>query len=221
MTVGVQRLMPSAVRVQLVSPTKALPVRPGWSYEPKLDGCRVLLGKDGSTVQVRMRGGGLVQRNLPEVAEALAKLSPAHVLLDGELVVVDPDGRTQFDAACDRLRSPHGPPVTVYVFDLLALEGEDLRARPLHERKRLLGTLLRPDDQVLREVHSVEGSPEPMVHAVNELGLEGVVAKWSGSPYRGGRSQLWQKLVLRHPTTGWRVEALARRRLPLLPIATP
>src|SRR5215831_8521530 len=59
-------LMPSAVRLQLVSPTRALPARAGWTYEPKLDGCRVLLGKAGDECQVRTRGGHLVQRALPE-----------------------------------------------------------------------------------------------------------------------------------------------------------
>jgi len=117
--------MPSAVRLQLVSPTKALPVRPGWVYEPKLDGCRVLLGKDGDTVQVRLRGGGLVQSGLPEVVESMRRLRAAHVVLDGELVVLDGSGQADFDAACARLRSPVGPPVTVFVFDVLALDGED------------------------------------------------------------------------------------------------
>jgi len=139
-----ERLMPCAVRVQLVSPTKALPVRAGWTYEPKLDGCRVLLGKNGPIVQVRMRGGGLVQRNLSEVVEALAGLCPGHLVFDGELVVVSPDGRTQFEAACSRLRFPRGPKVSVYVFDLLGLEGEDVRGRSLRERKQLLGSVLRP-----------------------------------------------------------------------------
>ena len=119
---GVERLTPSAVRLQLVSPTKALPVRPCWIYEPKLDGCRVVLGKDGPTTQVRVRGGGLVQRNVPEVVASLERLAAGHLVLDGELVVVEENGRTDFDAACSRLRSQHGPPVIVYAFDVLALE---------------------------------------------------------------------------------------------------
>jgi bifunctional non-homologous end joining protein LigD len=200
------RLMPCAVRVQLVSPTKALPVRTGWLYEPKLDGCRVLLGKDGGTIQVRVRRGGLIQRNLPEVVESLRRLPVEHVVLDGELVVPGPDGQTDFDAACDRLRSPEGPLVTVFVFDVLALEGEDLRARPLLERKALLQRVLGRGNGAIRPVHFSESEPEAMVESVSELGLEGVVAKWSGSLYRGGRSPLWRKLVLRRPTKGWRVE---------------
>ena len=202
-----QPLMPSGVRLQLVSPTKALPARPGWLYEPKLDGCRVLLGKDGETVQVRVRGGGLVQRELPEVVESVRRLAAEHVVLDGELVVVDEARHADFDAACARLKSSHGPPVTVFVFDLLALDGEDLRARPLRDRKALLSTVVgKGRDAVLRPVHFIEGTPEPMMESVLELGFEGVVAKYTGAPYQGGRTSLWQKLVLRRPEKGWRVE---------------
>jgi len=204
--------MPSAVRLQLVAPTKSLPVRPGWLYEPKLDGCRVVLGKCGDLVQVRVRGGALVQGALPEVVASLRRVPCEHIVLDGELVVVDAQGRTDFDAACDRLRSVEGPRVSVYVFDLLAVEREDLRPRPLRERKARLAQVLGVGDEVLRPVHSVEGSPEPLVDSVCELGLEGVVAKYNGAPYQGGRTALWQKLILRRPTTGWRVEETRRAR---------
>ncbi|RPH71193.1 MAG: hypothetical protein EHM78_08260 [Myxococcaceae bacterium] len=147
-----ERLTPGAVRLQLVSPVKTLPVRPGWLYEPKLDGCRVLLGKAEAICQVRTRGGGLVQRNVPEVVASLERVPADHLVLDGELVVLDEAGHTDFDAACARLKSQHGPPVQVFVFAVLALDGEDLRARPLRERKRALAEVLGPGDQTLRPV---------------------------------------------------------------------
>ena len=99
----------------------------------------MLVGKDGATVQVRTRGGGLVQRNVPEVVASLERLLARHAVLDGELVVVDENGHTDFDAACARLKSQHGPPVTVFVFDILALEGQDLRA----EGRSVVGQRLR------------------------------------------------------------------------------
>ena len=157
-------------------------------------------------MQVRLRGGGLVRRCLPEVVESVRRLAAEHVVLDGELVVLDESGRSDFDAACARLKSSHGPPVTVFVFDLLALNGEDLRARPLRERKALLSTLVGKGDAVVKPVHFIEGAPETMVESVRDLGLEGVVAKYSGAAYQGGRTSLWRKLVMKRPTTGWRVE---------------
>jgi len=190
---AVQRLTPSVVRLQpRVAGTRA-PARPGWIYEPKFDGCRVLLGKDGPLTQVRPRGGGLVQRALPEVVASVERIQARHVVLDGELVVVDESGHCDFDAACARLKSRHGPPVQVFVFDVLALEGEDLRARSLRERKRALAKVLGPGDQTLRPVHLIGGPPNSMIAAVDDLELEGVVAKWEGAPYQGGRTPLWQK----------------------------
>ena len=209
---SVQHLMPCAVRLQLVAPTKELPVRPGWLYEPKLDGCRVLLGRDGDTVQVRVRGGSLVQHMLPEVVEAVRRMRARHVVLDGELVVLDERGQADFDAACARLRSPAGPLVTVFVFDILALDGDDLRGRPLCARKALLRSVVGAGVGVLKPVHFIEGEPEALVESAKELGLEGVVAKYSGAPYQGGRTSLWRKLVLRRPEKGWRVEETGRAR---------
>ena len=66
--------------------------------------------------------------------------------------------------------------------------------------------VLSSGDAVLKHVHFVEGAPQAMVESVRELGLEGVVAKYNGAPYQGGRTSLWRKLALRRPTKGWRVE---------------
>jgi hypothetical protein len=69
---------------------------------------------------------------------------------------------------------------------------------------------LGPGDVTLRPVHVHDGDPMAMVESVKELGLEGVVAKYAGAPYQGGRTSLWQKIVLRRPGKGWRVEATHR-----------
>jgi bifunctional non-homologous end joining protein LigD len=139
---------------------------------------------------------------------SLERFRARHAVLDGKLVVLDESGRCDFDAACARLKSHHGPPVTVFVFDVLALEGEDLRGRPLRERKKVLAEILGPGAPILRPVHFISGPPDPLIASVDELELEGVVAKYEGAPYTGGRSTLWRKLVLRRPTSGWRVEEI-------------
>ena len=78
------------------------------------------------------------------------------------------------------------PRVQVFVFDLLALDGADLRGRPLRERKALLGRVLGAGDAVLKPVHFIEGAPELLVKSAKELGFEGVIAKYTGAPYQGG-----------------------------------
>jgi bifunctional non-homologous end joining protein LigD len=171
----------------------------------------VLLGVAGEECVIRTRGGHLVQRNLPELVAALVRLRVDHVILDAELVVLDGAGRCDFDASCDRLRSAEGPEVTVFAFDVLALDGVDLRDRPQRERRAVLERVVRPADPVLRLVHSHRGAPDAMVASAWDLGLEGVVAKWAGARYVGGRSPLWRKLVLRRPERGWRVEYGPRR----------
>ena len=143
----------------------------------------------------------------------MRRLRAEHVVLDGELVVLDASGQADFDATCARLRSESprpGSPVVVYVFDRLALDSEDLRPRPLRERKALLSAVLGSGDAVLKPMHFIEGTPEPLVESVRELGLEGVVSKYAGAPYQGGRTSLWQKLVLRRPEKGWRVDERGR-----------
>ena len=90
--------------------------------------------------------------------DSARRLPAGHVLFDGELVVVDEAGEVDFDAACARLRSPEGPQVQVYVFDLLALDGEDVRARPLGERKAILARVLGRGDPVVILRHNLAPS---------------------------------------------------------------
>ena len=88
----------------------------------------------------------------------------------------------------------------------MALDDDDLRSRPLRERKALLGSVVGTGVGVLKPVHFIEDEPEALVESARDLGLEGVVAKYAGAPYQGGRTSLWRKLLLKRPTTGWRVE---------------
>ena len=134
-----------------------------------------------------------VQRALPEVVDSVRQLAADPLVLDGELQVVDEAGEVDFDAACARLRSAAGPPVQVFMFDLPSLDGAELRGRPLRERKALLARVLGAGDSVLKPVHFIVGAPEPLVESAKELGFEGVIAKYSGAPYQGGRTSLWRE----------------------------
>ena len=173
----------------------------GWIFELKYDGYRVLGQRRGGEVELLLRGGGDVAKVFPEVALALKRL-PLDAVLDGELVVLDLEGRPSFEAlqrrggkgrARDSLRASVESPATLFVFDLLALGGRDVRGLELRERKRLLAEFL-PRLGPIRYADHVEKEGKALYLEVSARGLEGVMAKRADSPYRSGRSAAWRKL---------------------------
>ena len=109
-----------------------LPVGPNWLYEPKLDGFRGLLAKDGSDIRIYSRRGRLLEPFFPELLGAALEELPASCIVDGEIVASD------FEALQRRLVSRKGTAVSFVAFDLLALEGDDLRSKPLARRREVL-----------------------------------------------------------------------------------
>jgi bifunctional non-homologous end joining protein LigD len=121
--------------------------KPGWLYELKHDGFRVLAVKQGSTVRLFSRNGRDMAEAFPELVEQMLTLP--NVVLDGELVMLDPDGRPQFDRLFSRAFRTRFPrdaaredPACIFAFDLLALRGRDQRERPLQARKEALKRVL-------------------------------------------------------------------------------
>jgi bifunctional non-homologous end joining protein LigD len=176
---------------------------PAWLFELKYDGFRVLAAVTGGRPRVFYRGGSDATATFPEVAEALARLRCADAVIDGELVVVDPRGRPQFQRlqqrfqlrrTPDRTRAAALHPACLFAFDLLRLDGEDLRLRPLVERKEMLRRLV-PRRGRLRYVQHVRGQGVALFEEVRRRGLEGVLAKRADSPYQGGRSSHWLKVT--------------------------
>lgn len=180
--------------------------KPGWLFELKYDGYRVLAGKGGrgggGAPQLLYRSGRDATAVYPEIVRALSALPAAHLVLDGEVAVLDDDGRARFEGlqqrsglsrASDIERAAIDNPVTYLVFDLLALEGHDLRALPLVERKALLAELVLRRGPV-RFADHVEERGEELFAAVSARGLEGLIAKQAASPYRAGRHPAWVKL---------------------------
>jgi bifunctional non-homologous end joining protein LigD len=173
----------------------------GWLFEIKYDGFRLFAARQKGEACLRFRGGGDASTAFPELTRALARW-PADVLVDGELVVLDHEGRPNFQAlqrrfqlsrATDVARATIEHPVTLFVFDLLALGNLDLRALPLLERRRLIELLVPSIGPVrLSPVFFTEG--ERLFEEVRRVGLEGIVAKRATSPYRAGRSGDWLKI---------------------------
>ncbi len=174
----------------------------GWLFEIKYDGFRVLAAKEGAEASLRYRKGLDATRLYPEVAQALRALPLERAVLDGEMVVLDAEGRPSFQALQKRAllsresdvdRAAKARPAAFFAFDLLAFADLDLRPLPLRERKALLSRVLPPAGP-LRYADHVEGRGEEFFREARARGLEGVVAKKADSRYRAGRSGAWLKV---------------------------
>ncbi len=190
------------VRLMLAEPRPRPFTRQGWLFEVKYDGYRALAGREAGAPVLRSRNGRDLTARFPEIASALAALPYERIVLDGELVVTDAEGRPRFELLqeraglrrrADAVRAAVEQPATLFVFDLLGFQTFDLRGLPLQERKRLLEPLL-PARGPLRLAPHFEARGEQVFAEVERLGLEGVVAKQALAPYRPGRSPLWQKI---------------------------
>ena len=176
--------------------------RPGWIFEIKYDGYRMVVGKDGHTVHLRYRSGLDATAVFPDIASAVRHLPFDTVTLDGEVVVLDADGRPSFSALQKRgrLTNRHQisvasvrSPATYFAFDLIAADGLDVRTLPLATRKAAL-RLVMPKLGPLRFADHIAERGEEMFSQVAAMGLEGVMAKDRGAPYTGGRSERWLKV---------------------------
>lgn len=201
---GAPRRMVSAQAVEpmLAEPREAAFAKPGWIFELKLDGYRLIAGRDGPEVTLRSRSGAHLTAGFPEIVRAVRAIPAERFVLDGELVVLDRAGRPSFQSLQKRARLSRSldvrlasieQPATLFGFDLLGFEDFDLRGLPLLERKRLLRMLLPPLGPV-RFLEHFEGDGERLLSEVGRLGLEGIIAKRADSPYRAGRSPAWLKI---------------------------
>ena len=161
--------------------------RPGWLYEIKLDGYRVVMGRVGGQVNLISRNGNELGDSFPSIVEAMRKLPGGDIVLDGEVVALDEKGRPSFQRLQQRV------PTIFFAFDLLGVEALDLRPLPLIKRKELLRRVI-PEDSAIRYVDHFEGEGTALFDHAVKLGLEGIVAKQADCPYRGGRSPHWRKI---------------------------
>ncbi|MCX6968391.1 MAG: non-homologous end-joining DNA ligase [Verrucomicrobia bacterium] len=187
------------LRPEFVQPMKAklvqtLPDHPGWIYEIKFDGYRAIAVKDSATVVLYSRNHKLLQ--FPELANAVARLSCESAVFDGEIVVLDAEGRSSFQLLQARQTGDAlNAPLYFYIFDLLHLDGVSFRDRPMSERKKLLAELLPKTDSPLRFSGALPGNPEEILSQIKAHGLEGIVAKRADSRYEPGkRSGAWIKV---------------------------
>jgi bifunctional non-homologous end joining protein LigD len=159
-------------------------------HEIKHDGFRIIARKNGEWVRLYSRPGNDRTDRFPRIVEALEGLRSQSCIIDGEAVACEGNGMPSFD----RIRyRQHDASVFLYAFDLLELDGDDLRHEPIERRKALLIRLLAKASAGLQvNDHIVEPGDVVFRHAC-QLGFEGIVSNRLGSPYRSGRSRHWVK----------------------------
>jgi bifunctional non-homologous end joining protein LigD len=188
------RLQPAPSRLEPMLPslTNRAFSHPDWVFEPKLDGYRILAFIQEGSVQLCSRRGIDSSAQFPWLVEALRR-QPWNMVLDGELVAFDEQGKPSFQALQNRA-ADHNVDIRFYVFDIVWADGYDVRKVGLLDRKRLLDMMLVPSERV-RPVEWVEEDGETLFQASIELGLEGIVAKQKDSVYESGRrSTHWLKM---------------------------
>ena len=167
------------------------PSGPGWLHEIKHDGFRMMARRDRAGVRFISRHGNDFTSRFPLAVAAVTALSAQSFLIDGEAIVTNERGLAVFDLIRHKR---HGADALLIAFDLIELDGEDLRRAPLEDRKRKLARLVRRPHAgiVLNEVF--EGDGDFLFAHACKLGCEGIVSKRLGSPYRSGRSPHWVKV---------------------------
>lgn len=187
---------------------------PDWLFELKYDGFRCLIVKAGEDVKLWSRNGNLFNGSFPEIAAAVESV-PGNFVWDAELTVDDETGRSSFDRLRQRAvtKTPKNvraaakaDPARLYVFDALSLDGTDIRALPLTERKLRLRKSF-DNTKTLIYASGIEDEGKLVFEHVQELGLEGMVAKRMDSTYQRGRSRDWLKVKFagygRPAALGW------------------
>lgn len=176
---------------------KAVPNGPDWIHEIKYDGYRARLVRDGESIRLESKAGFDWSWRFPFIVETARKIRQAQFAIDGEIVVLDVRGVSDFDALHS---GKHNAEAQLYAFDLVDLAGDDLRELPLFERKAELGKLLRGHAEGIFVAPFEPGAIGPdLFRAACEMGLEGLVSKHRERRYRP-RTCDWIKVKnRRHP----------------------
>jgi bifunctional non-homologous end joining protein LigD len=195
---GVKAPMPAVLEPCLATLIDNVPRGPNWIHEIKWDGYRLVAFKSGRSTRILTRRGHDWTARFPNIAKAVGGLPLETAILDGEAVIEDENGVSNFSALQNALSDEHGrvaKNAVFYAFDLLYLDGFDLRALPLDERKARLSALVPASkEHVLRLSEHIEADGAAMVRSACQLGLEGIISKRRDRPYRSGRSEDWLKI---------------------------
>ncbi len=192
---GVKKGNPRIAGPQLASPATTAPGGDGWIHEIKFDGYRVLCHVQDGSVRIATRNGKDWTDRFQDVAKSLARLPCDSALIDGEVVVLDRSGVSRFQRLQNALSGSRSARPLLYAFDLLELDGQDVTGAGVEDRKALLHPLVEGlADERVRYSDHVKGQGEAFREQACRMGVEGIISKRTGSPYREGRSRSWLKI---------------------------
>lgn len=185
--------------VMLANLCTELPTDKGWIYELKYDGHRVTGFSEGGKTALFSRNGHSCTSDFSPAAKALSEiLNGRAAVVDGEMVVAGENGKPDFGALQAYLKNKRAGGLNYVLFDLLALDGEDLRGLPLIKRKQKLQTLLKGAPQTISYSEHTEKMGKKEISSLKKQGFEGIVAKRKDSVYTAGRNGDWMKLKFRN-----------------------
>ena len=196
--------MPTAIHPMLATASEKPFNDPAWLFEIKWDGYRAIAFIEKKAVRLVSRNQNDLTSQYPELASIPTQLKASTAILDGEIVALDEEGRSNFSQMQQRTgftsptkRSARRPeiPILYYAFDLLYLDGQDFRKLPLEERKKKLAAIIRPEGLLHYSDH-VDAQGVALFDAAKQKGLEGIVAKRKSSVYEERRSANWIKIKI-------------------------
>jgi DNA ligase D-like protein (predicted ligase) len=215
--------LPKWIRPQLTELVEVAPDGPDWLHEIKFDGYRMHARLDRGAVKLLTRTGLDWTHKYPAIAAAVATLGAHQAYLDGELCGVRPDGITSFSMIQNASDTGNAAGLVFFLFDLLYVDGDDLCAQPLRERKARLATLLSDAASPLQYCDHQAGQGRAFHEKACAMSLEGIVSKRADAPYAPGNRGLWRKVKCLHReefvVVGWTDPEGSRRWLGALLLA--
>ncbi|SOC93523.1 bifunctional non-homologous end joining protein LigD [Rhizobium sp. AN5] len=192
--------MPDRVEPALAQLKAHPPQGDQWSWELKWDGYRLAVHIEPTGVRILTRSGHDWTHRFPAIEQAARALGPATMIIDGEAVVLDDEGRPDFGllqkslGASGKTFGNRASDAILYAFDLIYLDGHDLRNIEYRSRRHLLEDTLKGHDGAIRLSETIDADPAILLEHVGSLGLEGIVGKHLDQPYRSGRTGDWVKI---------------------------
>ncbi|CUX68639.1 ATP-dependent DNA ligase (plasmid) [Agrobacterium tumefaciens] len=192
--------MPDRVEPALAQLKAHPPQGDQWSWELKWDGYRLAIHIEPTGVRILTRSGHDWTHRFPAIEQAARALGPATMIIDGEAVVLDAEGRPDFGllqkslGASGKTAGNRASDAILYAFDLIYLDGHDLRNVEYRSRRHLLEETLKDNDGAIRLSETIDADPAILLEHVGGLGLEGIIGKHLDQPYRSGRTGDWVKI---------------------------